>query len=1072
MPKRKDIKKILVIGSGPIVIGQACEFDYSGTQALKALKEEGYKVILVNSNPATIMTDPEMAYRVYIEPLTVEYIEKIIKKEKPGALLPTLGGQTALNLAVELDKQGILEKYSIELIGAKIDSILKAESRRLFKKAMNEIGVPVPESGTASTVTKAKKLAEKIGLPLIIQPAFTLGGTGGAVVRKEKDFEQQAKEALDMSPVSEILIEESVEGWKEFELELMRDKNDNCVVICSIENVDPMGVHTGDSITVAPAQTLTDRQYQEMRDMSFKIMRSMGVDTGGSNIQFGVNPKNGSIVAIEMNPRVSRSSALASKATGFPIAKIAAKLALGYTLDEIPNDITRKTPASFEPVIDYVVTKIPRFTFEKFLQSDQMLGSSMKSVGEVMAIGRTFKESLQKALRGLEIGRYGLGVDGHGQVEKVNKVKKSRNLNQKEKLKKEIKKKLSSPNCDRIFNIKYALQMGITEDEIYRLSKIDRWFLHQIAEIIDEEKRLEKELKKEKFNAEAIKEAKRYGYSDFQLGYLTGKSEKEIRKIREKKKIFPVYKAVDTCSAEFESYTPYFYSTWEMEDEAGIRQEEIPKDRKILIIGGGPNRIGQGIEFDYCICHASFALKEEGYYSIIMNSNPETVSTDYDTSDRLYFEPLTAEDVIEVIRKEKPYGAIVQLGGQTPLNLLHNLEGKIKILGTSSKSIDFAEDRGKFSTLLRKIKIPHPDWGQAFSEKEALKIVERIGCPVMLRPSYVLGGRAMMIAFNEKQVKDYLAQAAEVNPDHPVLIDRFLEDAVEIDVDCISDGKDVFIAPLMEHIERAGIHSGDSACVTPTVSLKSETVEKIKKYIKKIALELNVVGLMNTQCAVVGDEVYIIEVNPRASRTVPFISKAINIPMAKIATKIMLGKKLSGFNLSYRLDDYCVKEVVLPFLRFKDVDPVLGPEMRSTGEVMGRAADFPLAFYKAQIASGNEIAAEGNILVSLSDDTKEKAVPIIRKFAERYNIYATPGTARVFKSRGIKVREVEKISRGKFDVEHIIKNKKVAMIINTPSGRRAYTDGYRIRRWSYENHLPLITTLSAAEALVEFTSNN
>ncbi|MBN2406570.1 MAG: carbamoyl-phosphate synthase large subunit [Elusimicrobia bacterium] len=1064
MPRRNDIEKILVIGSGPIIIGQACEFDYSGTQALKALKEEGYKVILVNSNPATIMTDPEMAWKVYIEPLHVKYIEKIIKKERPDVLLPTLGGQTALNLAVELYEKGILQKYGVELIGAKIESIKKAESRELFKKAMKEIGVEVPKSGVAYDIAGAEKIAVRIGFPLIIRPAFTLGGTGGAVVEKKEDFRKLAEKAFDASPVKEILIEESVAGWKEFELELMRDKNDNCVVICSIENVDPMGVHTGDSITVAPAQTLTDMEYQLLRDASFKIMRAMGVDTGGSNIQFAVDPCRQKIYAIEMNPRVSRSSALASKATGFPIAKIAAKLAVGYTLDEIPNDITKKTPACFEPVIDYVVTKVPRFTFEKFLGADQTLGSSMKSVGEVMAVGRTFKESMQKAIRGLEIGRAGIGGDGKGQVKRVERLKARRSTDREKRgFLGEIREKLKKPNCDRIFNIKYALEMGIPASEIARLSKIDMWFIRQIKEICDKEAEIRKSVKKNgMIGTSMLAEAKEYGFSDIQLAYLSGKSEKEVRTARKKAGLVPVFKAVDTCAAEFESYTPYFYSTYESEDEV----TDSGKKKKIIILGGGPNRIGQGIEFDYCICHASFALKEEGMFSIIVNSNPETVSTDYDTSDRLYFEPLSAEDVLNVIEKEKPYGVIVQLGGQTPLNLISRIKDACRIMGTSPETIDLAEDRVKFSGLLKKMGIPHPKWGEARSPEEAFRIVSKIGYPLILRPSYVLGGRGMRIVFNEEEVRKYLSKAVEINPEHPVLIDKYLENAQEVDIDCICDGEEVFIAPLMEHIEKAGVHSGDSACVTPPVSLSGEIEDRITDYVKRIALRMQVKGLMNVQCAIKDNVVYILEVNPRASRTVPFIAKATGIPLARIATKVMMGRKLREFSLKPRVEDYCVKEVVLPFLRFGGVDPVLGPEMRSTGEVMGRAKTFSEAYYKAQVASGNIFPKSGGILISLSPESKKEALAMVRSYAMRYKIYATPGTARFLAEKGISVREVNKIGRGKFDVEKLIKDKKVGLIINTPSGKKSYSDGYWIRRWSYENRIPLITTVSAASALV------
>lgn len=1069
MGKRKDIKKILVIGSGPIIIGQACEFDYSGTQALKALKEEGYKVILINSNPATIMTDPDMAWKIYIEPLTPEYLEKIIRHERPHALLPTLGGQTALNLAVELDERGILNKYKIELIGAGIKSIKKAESRELFKKAMRKIGIEVPESGIARNLVQANKVAEKIGFPLIIRPAFTLGGTGGAVVEKKSEYTRMVKQGLEASPVNEILIEESLVGWKEFELEVMRDKKDNCVIICSIENLDPMGVHTGDSITVAPAQTLTDREYQVLRDYSFKIMRSMGVDTGGSNIQFALHPEYEKIYAIEMNPRVSRSSALASKATGFPIAKIAAKLAVGYTLDEIPNDITKKTPSCFEPVIDYVVTKIPRFTFEKFLEADQTLGSSMKSVGEVMAIGRTFKESLQKAVRALEIGRSGLGGDGMGQVKRVEKLKNISSVSNAEKkaLLKEIRKKLKEPNCDRIFNIRYALEMGLPVREISRLSGIDRWFICQIQEIGQFESRIKDS---GRIDRKLVLEAKKCGFSDNQIAYLTGKSEDSVREYRKKKEIFPVYKAVDTCAAEFESYTPYFYSSYDDEDEIGFSDNIVKDQKKIIIIGGGPNRIGQGIEFDYCICHASFALKEEGYFPIIINSNPETVSTDYDTSDRLYFEPLTTEDIMNIIEKEKPAGVIVQLGGQTPINLVSSIKDRIKILGTSPESIDMAEDRGRFSGLLKEIGVNHPRWGQARSYKEALGIARKIGFPVMLRPSYVLGGRAMEIAFTEKYVKKYLDMATKVNPQAPVLVDKYLDDALEIDVDCICDGKDVFIAPLMEHIEKAGIHSGDSACVTPPVSIPWNIEETIKQYVKVMALKLGVRGLMNVQCAVKNNEVFVLEVNPRASRTIPFISKVINIPLANIATKVMMGRKLKEFDLDYRLDNFCVKEVVLPFLRFSGVDPVLGPEMKSTGEVMGRAKSFSEAFYKAQIAAGNMIPREGRLLLSLSRKSKSdgSVLSMARAYAMRYEIYATSGTEKFLREQHIPVIRVAKIGKeGKYNVGDLIKERKVDLIINTPSGKRAYSDGYWIRRWSYEKQIPLITTISSAKALIQ-----
>ncbi len=1062
MPKRTDINKIMVIGSGPIVIGQACEFDYSGTQALKALKEEGYRVILVNSNPATIMTDPDMAWKVFIEPLTCESIGKIIENERPEALLPTLGGQTALNLAMELQEAGILEKYGVEILGAPIKSIMRAESRQLFKEAVSEIGIEVPSSGIARDLESARSVVRETGFPVIIRPAFTLGGTGGAVVEKPEDFDRLVSAALEASPVTEVLIEESVTGWKEIELELMRDRADNCVAICAIENFDPMGVHTGDSITVAPSQTLTDREYQRLRDMSFAIMRKMGVDTGGSNIQFALDPNSDKIYAIEMNPRVSRSSALASKATGFPIAKIAAKLAVGYTLDEIPNDITRRTPACFEPAIDYVVTKVPRFTFEKFTEADQTLGSAMKSVGEVMAIGRSFPESLQKALRGLEIGRFGAGFDGRGQSELARRLREAAGGDpEKEEFLKQVRENLRVPNCDRIFNVIYALELGVSPGEISEISGIDPWFILQMSLIHETASALEDpELE---LSAGALREAKERGFSDEQIARIKGSSQKKIRELRENLGVVPVFKSVDTCAAEFESYTPYFYSCYEQENEVPPAPEG---KRKIMIIGGGPNRIGQGIEFDYCICHASYALREEGCFSVIVNSNPETVSTDYDTSDRLYFEPLTAEDLITIIQQEKPDGVIAQLGGQTPLNLIHIIDRFAPVLGTSAESIDLAEDRVLFSGLLKELGIPHPEWGEAFSVEEAEKIISRIGYPVMLRPSYVLGGRAMKVVFSREEMRRYLTLAAEVNPGHPVLIDRFLEDALEIDVDCICDGEEVFIAPLMEHIEKAGVHSGDSACVTPPLSITEEQSGELKEYVRRIALKLNVRGLMNAQCAIKDGKVYILEVNPRASRTVPFISKAIGLPLAGIAAKVMLGRKLSEFDLSFKQSGYAVKEVVLPFSRF-GADPLLGPEMKSTGEVMGRAGTFPEAFRKAQEAAGGKIPRSGNILVSLSDYTKEKAVPVIKKYAERFSIYATPGTAGFLRDNKIKSEPVGKIGSDGVNVEELIRQKKVSLIINTPSGGTAYSDGYWIRRWAGESRVPLITTLPAASAVIE-----
>jgi len=932
MPKDTEIKKILIIGSGPIIISQACEFDYSGTQACKALKSEGYEVILLNSNPATIMTDPEMADRTYIEPITPEILEMVIARERPDALLPTLGGQTALNTAVTVAEAGILDKYSVKMIGASFEVIKKAEDRELFREAMKKVGLRVPKSGIARNMKEVREIAQKIGFPIIVRPSFTLGGTGGGVAYNKEDLEILAKTGLSASMIHEIMLEESVLGWKEYELEVMRDKNDNVVIICSIENFDPMGVHTGDSITVAPAQTLTDKEYQNMRDAAIAVMREIGVETGGSNIQFAINPKTGEMVVIEMNPRVSRSSALASKATGFPIAKIATKLAIGYTLDEIPNDITKETYASFEPTIDYCVVKIPRWTFEKFPGAKDELTTSMRSVGETMAIGRTFKEALQKGLRSLEISRYGLGADG----------KDPQSLT-----KEEINQKLIYPNSQRIFYIRYALKMGFTIEEIHHLTGIDPWFLNNIKQILEFEENLKNYhgIDLSKIPEEIFKQAKEYGYSDKQLAYLWETDEKSVRKEREKRGLFAVYKLVDTCAAEFEAYTPYYYSTYEKEDEARISDK-----KKVMILGGGPNRIGQGIEFDYCCVHASFALKEEGIESIMVNSNPETVSTDYDTSDRLYFEPLTLEDVLNIISKEKPWGVIVQFGGQTPLNLSVSLwrEGA-PIIGTTPDSIDRAEDRERFKEMLKKLGLKQPLNGTAMEIKEAIKIAQEIGFPVLVRPSYVLGGRAMEIVYNEQDLQRFVQLAVEAAPGHPLLIDKFLEDAIEVDVDAVADGEVCVVAGIMEHIEEAGVHSGDSACVLPPHTLPKKIVEEIKRQTKALAKELNVIGLMNVQYAVKDGQVYVLEVNPRASRTVPFVSKATGIPWAKVATKVMLGKKLQtlGITEEIQVNHVAVKEVVLPFLRFPGVDPILGPEMRSTGEVMGIAHNYGLAYAKA-----------------------------------------------------------------------------------------------------------------------------
>lgn len=1098
MPKRTDIHKILIIGSGPIIIGQACEFDYSGSQAVKSLKNEGYEVVLINSNPATIMTDPELADRTYIEPITADVVEKIIRREKPDALLSTMGGQTGLNVSVELAKSGILKKFGVELIGAKLDSIEKAEDRKLFKKAMENIGLDLPKSGCAYNLKEAESVASGIGFPLVIRPSFTLAGTGSRIVYNKKDFKHAAATSLQSSPINEILIEESLIGWKEYELELMRDKKDNVVIVCSIENFDPMGVHTGDSITVAPAQTLTDKEYQVMRDASIDIMREIGVDTGGSNIQFALNPDTGRMVVIEMNPRVSRSSALASKATGFPIAKFAAKLAVGYTLDEIPNDITRKTPASFEPAIDYVVTKIPRFTFEKFIEADQTLNTSMKSVGEVMAIGRTFKESVQKAIRGLEIGRHGLGGDGLGQVRIVEKAIKS---NRKKPLEETIIKKLMLPNCDRIFNIKYALQLGMSVEKIARISKIDKWFIHQIKEIADLEDEIKKwevgsgrvgspqvnpvakkwEEKKESKESyiNLLKRAKQYGFSDFQIAYLTGRKEKEIFELRKKLNIMPVYKMVDTCAAEFEAYTPYYYSTYEEENEAvGSRESgvgrvgspEAKSRKKIMILGGGPNRIGQGIEFDYCCCHASFALRELGYETIMVNSNPETVSTDYDTSDKLFFEPLTFEDVMNVINKEKPCGIIVQLGGQTPLNLAHRLaHAGAPIIGTSVESIDFAEDRDKFSRILKKLKIKQPANGSAVTIEEAGIIAGKIGFPVLLRPSYVLGGRAMKIVYDEDALNEFILEAQRVSDGRPILIDKFLEDAVEVDVDAISDGKTTVIGGIMEHIEEAGIHSGDSACVLPPHTLHDNIIELIKKHTYDLAKELKVKGLMNIQFAVKGDDVFVLEVNPRASRTVPFVSKATGVPLAKLAAQVMAGKSLSELNFTEekQVSHYSVKESVFPFSRFSGVDIILGPEMKSTGEVMGIDETFAQAFFKSQRAAGQNLPLKGKVFISVKNTDKRNIVFIAKKLSDmKFEIIATKGTHKVLSSNNIGAKMVGKIAEGSTELLELIKKGELGLIINTPSGKSGQSDMNPIRGFAVVYGVPCITTLQGAQAAI------
>jgi len=1055
MPKDTEIKKILIIGSGPIIISQACEFDYSGTQACKALKSEGYEVILLNSNPATIMTDPEMADRTYIEPITPEILEMIIARERPDALLPTLGGQTALNTAVTVAEAGILDKYSVKMIGASFEVIKKAEDRELFREAMKKVGLRVPKSGIARNMKEVREIAQKIGFPIIVRPSFTLGGTGGGVAYNKEDLEILAKTGLSASMIHEIMLEESVLGWKEYELEVMRDKNDNVVIICSIENFDPMGVHTGDSITVAPAQTLTDKEYQNMRDAAIAVMREIGVETGGSNIQFAINPKTGEMVVIEMNPRVSRSSALASKATGFPIAKIATKLAIGYTLDEIPNDITKETYASFEPTIDYCVVKIPRWTFEKFPGAKDELTTSMRSVGETMAIGRTFKEALQKGLRSLEISRYGLGADG----------KDPQSLTREE-----INQKLIYPNSQRIFYIRYALKMGFTIEEIHHLTGIDPWFLNNIKQILEFEENLKNYhgIDLSKIPEEIFKQAKEYGYSDKQLAYLWETDEKSVRKEREKRGLFAVYKLVDTCAAEFEAYTPYYYSTYEKEDEARISDK-----KKVMILGGGPNRIGQGIEFDYCCVHASFALKEEGIESIMVNSNPETVSTDYDTSDRLYFEPLTLEDVLNIISKEKPWGVIVQFGGQTPLNLSVSLwrEGA-PIIGTTPDSIDRAEDRERFKEMLKKLGLKQPLNGTAMEIKEAIKIAQEIGFPVLVRPSYVLGGRAMEIVYNEQDLQRFVQLAVEAAPGHPLLIDKFLEDAIEVDVDAVADGEICVVAGIMEHIEEAGVHSGDSACVLPPHTLPKKIVEEIKRQTKALAKELNVIGLMNVQYAVKDGQVYVLEVNPRASRTVPFVSKATGIPWAKVATKVMLGKKLQtlGITEEIQVNHVAVKEVVLPFLRFPGVDPILGPEMRSTGEVMGIAHNYGLAYAKAQIASGQNLylPKTSKVLITVADKYKPAVVSIAQKLHELgFKLAATKGTASYLQRVNLPVETVYKVREKRPHVVDHIKNHEFSLIINARFGQESSEDAPLIRKTALLYGVPYATTLAGAKAMVD-----
>ena len=1043
MPKRTDIKSILLIGSGPIVIGQACEFDYSGVQACKALKEEGYRVVLVNSNPATIMTDPSLADATYIEPLTVDILSKIIEKERPDALLPTLGGQTGLNLGLALFEQGILEKYNVEMLGAKPEVIQKAEDRELFKEAMEKIGLSLTRQKVAYTMDEARSVATEMGFPCVIRAAFTLGGTGSGIAYNIEELEEIASTGLRNSIISEIMIEESILGWKEYELEVMRDRKDNVVIVCSIENLDPVGVHTGDSITVAPQQTLTDVEYQELRDASIKIMREIGVETGGSNVQFAVNPETGKIIVIEMNPRVSRSSALASKATGFPIAKFAAKLAVGYTLDELDNDITKKTPACFEPTLDYCVIKYPRFNFEKFPQAKNILGTSMKAVGEAMAIGRTFKEAMQKGLRSLETKRFGFGFDG--------KIVDPKDKNA-------LVRALSEPTPDRIFALKSALRAGLSVEEIFEYTKIDPWFLKQFEQIFVLAPQLTR-------TPDDIRLAKEWGFSDYQLVSLDlFKTEQDVRSYRKEHSILPTYKLVDTCAAEFESYTPYFYSTYEEENESRVTDRE-----KVMILGGGPNRIGQGIEFDYCCVHASFSVRDLGYESIMVNSNPETVSTDYDTSDKLYFEPLTFEDVLNIYESEKPKGVIVQFGGQTPLNLAKQLEAAgVNILGTSTKSIDLAEDREQFQELLNTCDLKQPNNGIAFSLEQALEQAQRIGYPLVVRPSFVLGGAFMEIVFSDEELSQYMGNAIEVSPEQPVLLDRYLEHATEVDVDALSDGNDCLIAGIMEHIEEAGIHSGDSACVLPPHTLSQSVILSIKDATQKLAKALNVIGLLNIQFAVKDEVVYILEVNPRGSRTVPFVSKATGVPWAKMATRVMLGEKISDLGISeINHKHVAVKEAVFPFNRFPGCDIVLGPEMKSTGEVMGLDTNFGMAFIKSQLASGLDFPKEGVVFVSVKDTDKVWVTELVETLLELgYKVVATSGTSKYLLDQGIHVDPVKKVLEGRPNIVDAIKNGEVHWVINTPSGQHPRKDEAEIRQAATEYKIPVVTTMTGALAAV------
>ena len=1062
MPRRTDIHKILLIGSGPIVIGQACEFDYSGTQACKALREEGFEVVLVNSNPATIMTDPALANRTYIEPLTWEFVAKVIERERPDAILPTLGGQTALNIAMELAKHGVLEKFQCEMIGANPEVIHKAEARDAFKLAMEKIGMEVCRGHVVHTIAEGREALADVGLPCVVRPSFTMGGSGSAIAYNRNEFDSLVQNGLTLSPITEVLIEESIIGWKEYEMEVMRDVEDNVVIICSIENFDPMGVHTGDSITVAPAQTLTDKEYQRMRDASLAIIREIGVETGGSNIQFAIHPQTGRMIVIEMNPRVSRSSALASKATGFPIAKIAAKLAVGYRLWELKNDITQKTQACFEPTIDYVVTKIPRFAFEKFPEADSTLTTQMKSVGETMAIGRTFKESFQKALRGLEVGAFGFGADS-----------KDLWYTDRRPDDEEIRSKLSRPNADRVWYLRYAILSGMSLQEIHTITAIDPWFLDQLHQIVQMENQLREIGSLSQLQVEQMRRAKQAGFSDRQLATLLASDDQEVRSWRIARGIRATYKSVDTCAAEFEAYTPYYYSSYETEDETPPKESG---KKRVMILGGGPNRIGQGIEFDYCCCHASYALREIGIESIMVNSNPETVSTDYDTSDLLFFEPLTTEDVLNIYDRMQPDGVIVQFGGQTPLNLARALaDAGVPIVGTSVETIEDAEDREKFQKLIVELNLKQPANGIARTMEQARAEVQKIGYPCLVRPSFVLGGRAMEICYDHSQFDRFVAEAFVVAQGQPVLIDRFLEDAIEVDVDAVSDGDDVVIMGIMEHIEEAGVHSGDSACVIPSFTLGQEVLTEIRRATRAMAQRLRVVGLMNVQFAIKKEDdgqqhVYVLEVNPRASRTVPFVAKATGVPVANIATKVMVGKKLKELGIESEPipRSISVKEAVFPFRKFAGVDIVLGPEMRSTGEVMGISDDFAIAFTKSQIAAGTVLPTEGNVFLSIASRQRQGIDCLAKQLHEMgYKLLATTGTALEIEKAGIPVTRIKKLAEGNPNLIDYLKNDDVSLIINTPNGKGARTDEGRIRAASVQYGVPCITTLSAGRVAVE-----